>query len=467
MVAQLSGGSRRDAARRDEGYAWVVLFAGFMLQVFGAGNFCILGIFMVEFLHHFQVTKATVTWIGALNMSVGFFTGPLIGLLIRCYGPRVVAMGGGVIITSGFLVCGIWPNLPVIYVVYGAVTSIGFVAINMSGMVAVQQYFVKRRALATGIFMTGLSVGTFALPPLVRFAIDMYRWPGALVIVAGVMAHTILFGTLLRPLRTPRCDRVSNLKDNVEKLTLSHDEDEYSRTPTFWEKHSPFVLFLIGYFPFHMCHNSVFTYTPLRCDAIGVSKKDASFLLAIMGFIGLFARPAFGWLGDRRFINKTIMFGISGLGVGVLTLTTTLLLDFPRLVSTAASFGVISAGYMAVQGAVLVDIAGISRIEVATGAFMAVIGLANFVVLMSTGYIMDYLGDANAPFLISGSAGILGAILVLCVPILRRRLRRGLQYDVTMESPMEVSSYEPSRDKSAQRRIYNKPPQITKSTSKQ
>ena len=63
--------------RRDGGYAWIVLFAGFMLNVFTSGNFAILGVFLVEFLHHFRVAKATVTWIGALQMFVGNIAGKI------------------------------------------------------------------------------------------------------------------------------------------------------------------------------------------------------------------------------------------------------------------------------------------------------------------------------------------------------------------------------------------------------
>jgi len=472
MVAAEGGGYRRaghgtrlgsPVTQRDGGYAWVVLFSGFMLNVFTAGNFAILGIFLVEFLHHFQVTKATVTWIGALQMCVGNFAGLGLGPLIRRYGPRPVAMGGGLMITCGFLVSGIWPSLIVIYVFYGAVTSVGFLAIHMSGMVAVQQYFVKRRALANGIFMTGFSVGTFALPPLVRIIIDTYSWAGALVIVAGIMMHSVFFATLLRPIERANQDMLSNPVD-VPEQTNNRDEDKYSTSYSFWRTYSPFALFLVGSLLIQMGHMSVYTYTPLRCDAIGVSKQDTSFLLAIMGLTGLFARPTFGWLGDRKLVNKTIMFGLCGVVVGVITLASTQLLDFPRLAAMAALFGTINAGYIAVQGAVLVDTAGITRIEVATGVFMANLGLANFLLLMSSGYILDNTGDANAPFLIFGTAEIFGAILVLCVPLLRKRLQQGFQYGGTIPLSVDISVYEGPRDEATPRRIYNKTSQDTEST---
>ena len=218
--------------------------------------------------------------------------------------------------------------------------GIGFLAIHMSGMVAIQQYFVKRRALANGLFMAGFSIGTFALPPLVRIMIDRYSWQGAMIITAGVMMHSVFFGALLRPIARPKHSMISNPVEPPEKFI--DDQEEKMQRKTFFQTHAPFMLFLMGFFFMQMGHMSVYIYTPLRCDAIGVSKKDVSFLLSIMGILGLFARPAFGWIGDLRWVNKTVMFGVCGVLVGVTTLATTQLVAFPRLAVVAAIFGAVN-----------------------------------------------------------------------------------------------------------------------------
>ena len=64
-----------DRPPKNDSYAWVVLFAGFMLCVVAAGQTVILGVFTVEFVHHFKVTTSAITWIGALNLCLGELAG--------------------------------------------------------------------------------------------------------------------------------------------------------------------------------------------------------------------------------------------------------------------------------------------------------------------------------------------------------------------------------------------------------
>ena len=58
----------------DRGYAWLVLLVCFMIDVLYSSSFMV-GIFLVEFKHHFGVSATRVSWVSALQHSVGPIAG--------------------------------------------------------------------------------------------------------------------------------------------------------------------------------------------------------------------------------------------------------------------------------------------------------------------------------------------------------------------------------------------------------
>ena len=54
---------------------------------------------------------------------------------------------------------------------------------TITATVAVQLYFVKRRALASSMAVTGTAAGVFFWPPFARFLMDVYAWQGACLII--------------------------------------------------------------------------------------------------------------------------------------------------------------------------------------------------------------------------------------------------------------------------------------------
>ena len=68
---------------------------------------------------------------------------------------------------------------------YSLVTGVGFGLMYIPGVVASQEHFTRRRALATGIAVCGTGVGTLVLPPIVEHFIILFGWRGAMRCLAG------------------------------------------------------------------------------------------------------------------------------------------------------------------------------------------------------------------------------------------------------------------------------------------
>ena len=66
-------------------------------------------------------------------------------------------------------------------------------------MVLVSHYFKKRLSLANSLAVAGSSLGSFILPTLIRYFIDLYSLRGALLLLGAIMLHICISASLQRP----------------------------------------------------------------------------------------------------------------------------------------------------------------------------------------------------------------------------------------------------------------------------
>ncbi len=228
--------------------------------------------------------------------------------------------------------------------------GIGFLNFYLAAIVAVQQYFDKKRAFATGIVSSGLSLGIFVWSPVTRFLIDKYNWQGALLLEGGIFLNGIILGALLRP-------QGSNDSMMVQLAKIAEDESSgasssssssskcaiLSKIPC--KKFLGFYAFLIGYFFIQIGHMTVYGYMPVKGDSLGISKSNISILISIMGITGIFARPCIGFIGDLRWADRTTFVGLSAVIVGCCSIVSTQLTSFIPLIIYSALFGFFCCKY--------------------------------------------------------------------------------------------------------------------------
>ena len=92
-----------------------------------------------------------------------------------------------------------------------------------------QQYFNKKRTLALGLGMSGLSVGGMSSAGLVNALLERYGLAGALIISAGIWLHTAVASCLYRPVHLNRCMRrkhtsMSSMLNNASDVMVANLE---------------------------------------------------------------------------------------------------------------------------------------------------------------------------------------------------------------------------------------------------
>ena len=208
------------------------------------------------------------------------------------------------------------------------IAGVGNGLMYVTSMVAVQHYFDTRRAMATGLAVSGSGVGTLVFGVLVQVLIDNFGWRWAMVIEGCIMLLGIICGALFRPL--PMIDGHDDLND--EKTTLRRDDKTYQNevdqggqktiSDEFETKTANgcccssccsrfcndcksilieifdfslfrkplFVLFCFSVLMFTFGYHVPYTYTPDRAVELGVDRNSASFLVSIMGISNVASR---------------------------------------------------------------------------------------------------------------------------------------------------------------------------------
>ena len=241
----------------------------------------------------------------------------------------------------------------------------------VTSMVAVQHWFDRKRAMATGLAVSGSGVGTLVFGFLTQYLLDSFDWQWTLRIEALIMLLGVICGILFRPL--PKSEDIS---DDSMHLTDSQKQENDIKNGRRWQeeeedqnkgccgdcgsllketfdfslfKRPVFALYCFVIVMFCFGYHVPYTYTPERAQGLGVDPQSASFLVSIMGISNVCARLIFGWLGDR---SPNIRFYLAGIVLtcgGVVSILVFLFTTYPLMVLYAILFGAFTGMFLKIH----------------------------------------------------------------------------------------------------------------------
>lgn len=215
----------------DGEYGWVVVAAAFVCNLIVDGISNAFGPFMAAYQKEFGANKSAVSLIGSILIGMYLLSGPVVGGLLNNFETRRIVVCGSIIASISFVLSTFSPNIFVYYFIYGILGGIGFGFIYLPAIVIVSQYFEAKRALATGIAVSGSGVGTFLMPLLSKYLIESFGWKVAIYCLAALILLCVFCGLLFRPLPLPEFDiekqnRIAlELKQKALLAALSRADD--------------------------------------------------------------------------------------------------------------------------------------------------------------------------------------------------------------------------------------------------
>ncbi|MGH8688516.1 MAG: MFS transporter [Burkholderiales bacterium] len=352
------------SAAQDARRGWRVVAAAFTLMFVGFGAVYSFAAFFTAYQAEFSASRASVSLVFSLSALLWFSIGVPGGMLADRFGPRGVCLAGAVALAAGHALAAWAGSLTTLYVTYSLAMGIGIGLSYVPSVAAVQQWFVRNRALASGIAVSGIGAGNFLVPPLAAWLIATLGWRHAyLVLGAGIFVLAV-------PAALSLGGRVSAHR-SADGVTLpGMSLGAALRSRPFWIMYGVALPICVGFFV-PMVH-----LLPYALDA-GLSQAEGVSLVSLLGLGSLAGRFLIAGIADRLGHVRALI-GVSA-GLGSMFLLWWVSTSFAPLAVFAFVFGTFYGGYVALAPTVCMDLFGPRALSSIIGCLYTAAGVGTLI----------------------------------------------------------------------------------------
>lgn len=164
-----------------------------MLVYFGmCGHvFYAYGVFLPTMCEEFGWSRTALSGPYTMFMVLDGLLGPIVGITVSKYGARKNIIIGNVIAALGLLGMSFTNEVWQVYLLFGAFIGGGMAfGTFIATTTVVNNWFIRRRALAMSLLISAGGIGGLALPPLISWLISSIGWRWSWAFLAGM--HLVL-----------------------------------------------------------------------------------------------------------------------------------------------------------------------------------------------------------------------------------------------------------------------------------
>ena len=394
-------------------YGWWMVAGGCAIQVLIGGlMFHAFGLYVSELEEEYSWSKTTFGLAFAMTRIESGLLGPIQGWAIDRFGPRIMIRIGITSTALGFILFGQLNSVTTFFLTYFLIAVGASMAGFVTLVVAIVNWFERRRSLALGLMSSGFSIGAL-IAPLVWFSISTIGWRGTAV-ASGIAIFVVgqIVATFIHHRPEDRGETIDGIPPEAPRasaggqpVVVPADADfttrEALRAPSFWYisiGHAAAV-FIIGALLVHLV---------LHIKDLGHSPGTAAFIILIMAVFQFAGQVGGGFLGDR--LNKRVLLVICMIGHVVALLLVTYAVAFWMIVAFAVLNGLAWGTRGPMQQALRADYFG-------RRDFGKIMGFSSLIVMtgMTTGPIIasvfaDAFGDYRIGFTLLAGVALLGTV---------------------------------------------------------
>ncbi|MFC3077446.1 MFS transporter [Phenylobacterium terrae] len=386
-------------------YGWAVVAGAFAVTFFGFGSAYTFSTFFEPLQREFAASRAGVSLVFSIAGFLYFALGVVSGPLADRFGPRALAVGGMALVGAGLALAGAARSLTEVYLAYGLGVGLGVGFAYVPAVAAVQKWFVRRRGLASGLAVSGIGLGTLAMPPLAAWLIEAWGWRAAYVSL-GVLA--LVAGGGLALLLSADPARHGLAPDGEAAVAAERAAPTGApfrsaiRSRTFAGLYLSSLICAFGVFlPFaHL--------VPYALDR-GVPAGQAVLLLGAVGVGSTAGRFLLGGLSDRLGQRPSLLLIIFGVAA-TMALWPALSGVWP-LAAFAVAYGVFYGGWVAILPALLMSEFGGRHVSSLIGVLYTSVAFGTLVGPTLSGWAFDVTGGYQAAILAAAACNAVGGII--------------------------------------------------------
>jgi MFS family permease len=405
-----------DAAQGDLHYAWWILAASVVIELFGLG----FGIFAITTVYPYIIdtfpdwSRSTVFLPTSLIILTVGILSPVTGWLIDRFSIRWL-FTIGIVIQATALYLFSHVQTPAEYVGSSLLLGLGMSGVTiLPNQVLVSRWFHSRVGLVNGILLAATALGAALAPALITRLIEALDWRTAFQIMALIASVPPLIVVALlvrdRPATLGLAPYGAELTSSGAVIApIGITLAEAARLPAFWFFAG--VIFLGG-MPCYAYNKHILVFL----KELGYDPISAADYKSLFFFVSACGRLAFGWLADRTDRRNLLLGQILLIACGYPLLF--LVPDHPRvLVPALVLFGAGYGGLLPSIPILVVHYFGRAHLGTLLGAYKVVYDVAAATAPLFTAALYDRTGSYTVPQLwLSGSAWVAVVLVVVGLP---------------------------------------------------
>jgi MFS family permease len=385
---------------------WFVVAGAFAITFVGFGCAYTFSAFLDSLQRDFGASRGSVSLVFLLAGFLYFGLGIISGRLADRFGSRPLALAGMIMVGAGLAAASVAQSLTQVYLAYSLGVGLGMGCAYVPAIGAVQRWFLRRRGLASGLAVSGIGVGTLAMPPLATALIAVLGWRDA-YLALGALAGVLGGGAALLIENDPRARGLGPDGDPPRSGPALQAEGmsvgDAIRSRRFISLYAACLICSFGVFvPFvHL--------VPYAQDH-GVTASAAALMLSAIGVGSTAGRFFLGGLADRmgREASLLAMFAGMALSLAIWLVSS----QVWSLAVFALVFGIFYGGWVAVLPAVVMDYFGGRNVSGLIGILYTSVAFGTLIGPSAAGFAFDLTHDYTLPILASLAANIVAALIV-------------------------------------------------------
>ncbi|MBO4122189.1 MFS transporter [Cupriavidus gilardii] len=390
-------------------YGWWVVAAAFAVTFVGFGSAYTFSAFIEPLQREFGASRGAVSLVFSLAGFLYFALGIVSGPLADRWGARRLCIAGMLLVGAGLALASVARNIVEVYAAYGLGVGLGVGLAYVPAVGAVQRWFVKRRGLASGLAVSGIGVGTLAMPPLAALLIDGVGWRDA-YLTLGVLAAVLGVGASLLLENDPR---ERGLAPDGEPLPAhAHTAPPAAdvsmrdaiRTRQFISLYAACLIASFGVFV-------PFVHLVPHAQDLGIAQGSAVLLLGVIGIGSTAGRFFLGSLADRMGRQRFLLVTVIALAFSLLIWAAAT--GFWMLALFAFLFGACYGGWVAVLPAVVMDLFGGRNVGGIIGVLYTSVAFGTLIGPSAAGFAFDASRSYTLPILAAVAANLIAAGILL------------------------------------------------------
>lgn len=328
------------------GRAWPVAAVAFLAMFASVGTGFSYGALVLPATRELGQAQGVVAGVFAVTVMTFFLAGAPTGALSDRFGARWVLLGGALALGGGLALTARSTSVVGLYGGHGVLVGLGMASTFVPLTVAVSSAFDKRRALALGIAVSGIGVGTLVMAPAIALMIKAMGWRDAYLVLSVGCGSVLLVAAVLvgRPRHHPHHTERTSLRAVVG-------------TRRFRWLYAAQVLLSVAIFV-------PFSHLPAYAEDTGSDPVSAAGLVGAVGAASVLGRLTLGPVAERLGVLRTYRWCFVAVGASFVLWLWPLWVwpwwpwpatAYPLLVLHALLLGVGYGGFVALLPVVLAE----------------------------------------------------------------------------------------------------------------